>query len=440
MTWIDFLDDAWLERSAGLIRVWTEPRKLRREPLVAPEHPWEGNACYLYGSVLYDEQAGQWRMWYQTFTHGLPYGQRTGVCLAVSDDGLAWTKPRLGLFPGERWRDGNAVLVSNGIGDLFSPSVLLDPDAPPEQRFKMMYWDFGARARGGFAASSGDGVRWTKWSAEPVWESRRGDILENVLSVCLDPFASGYLAFHQSVAGQSYPRCAALRRSRDFASWSERELVLVPEGPPDAREFYGLSAFPWRGRLLGSLLLFDPAAQTIQPHLAWSRDGGSWSWRRDGPFIALGSPGDFDDHLILPVNTPARHGDETWFYYGAFDRGHDTLEKTGAIGAAALPADRYCGLRAQGRGQLTTALFEPRGWELLVDAQLESGSLQVEALQPDGEALAGYSASESTLRPGPQGLLRCAWRGAGSLPAAPCRLRLSLERGTLYGLELRDER
>jgi hypothetical protein len=241
------------------------------------------------------------------------------------------------------------------------------------------------------------------------------------------------------VAGESYPRCAALRRSRDFVSWSERELVLVPEGAAaGAKEFYGLSAFPWRGLLLGSLLLFDPTAQTIQPHLAWSRDGAAWSWRGDGPFIALGSPGDFDDHLILPANTPAGHGDETWFYYGAFNRGHDWLEKTGAIGAAALPAGRFCGLRAASRGELTTVVLEPCGRELLLDAHVETGGLRVEALRPDGGALAGYTAAESTLRPARRGLLRCGWRAAGALPASPCRLRVSLERATLYGLELRE--
>ena len=42
------------------------PGKKLEQPVVVPDRPWEGNRIYIYGTVHYDADAQQFRMWYLT--------------------------------------------------------------------------------------------------------------------------------------------------------------------------------------------------------------------------------------------------------------------------------------------------------------------------------------------------------------------------------------
>ncbi len=71
------------------------------------------------------------------------------VCYATSDDGLAWTKPNLGLFPFFETKETNIVLIGagddeqGGYGDRYCNSVLVDPrETDPARRYKMAYYDW----------------------------------------------------------------------------------------------------------------------------------------------------------------------------------------------------------------------------------------------------------------------------------------------------------
>ena len=61
-------------------------------PVVQPEYEWEFAGgrprVQLFGTVLWDGEAGLFKMWYTA--------PRAGTCYATSADGLHWTKPMLG--------------------------------------------------------------------------------------------------------------------------------------------------------------------------------------------------------------------------------------------------------------------------------------------------------------------------------------------------------
>ncbi len=90
------VEDRWkLQRRVGRVN------KFMRNPVIVQDKPWE-DAVGAYPSVLYDEQLGRYRMWYQCFNLS-NYFSKEGpsyyVGYAESEDAFNWTKPRLEGFP-----------------------------------------------------------------------------------------------------------------------------------------------------------------------------------------------------------------------------------------------------------------------------------------------------------------------------------------------------
>ena len=107
------------------------------------------------------------------------------LCLALSHDGIQWTKPNLGLVEEDGNKNNNILLRGQ---DLYGASVVMDEAAGGDsnERFKMVYWAAlgywdaaeqhgGHHMRGGmWTATSPDGIRWTH-STAPVLDAYDGD-------------------------------------------------------------------------------------------------------------------------------------------------------------------------------------------------------------------------------------------------------------------------
>ena len=68
------LDDALFESLDGLARIVNQPVKCHDNPVVTYDRPWEGNCVILWGSVLYDQDEKQFKMWYETYKKFPPAG------------------------------------------------------------------------------------------------------------------------------------------------------------------------------------------------------------------------------------------------------------------------------------------------------------------------------------------------------------------------------
>ena len=99
-----FLDYRGLALVRGFTRILEKPSKHPSNPVMRPEHPWEGVSLTLYGSVVKAPDR-PYQLWY---TMILP-PWRFYVGYAESEDGLSWRKPLLDLFPLE-WGKTNIVL------------------------------------------------------------------------------------------------------------------------------------------------------------------------------------------------------------------------------------------------------------------------------------------------------------------------------------------
>ena len=99
------IDDRLVEDTLLVRRSLGMPVLKSPEPVVEP-----GEAL---GSALRDKD-GQWRMWYNFFVARDPekdvVGCDTLLGLALSDDGIHWTKPSLGLVEEAGSKDNNIVI------------------------------------------------------------------------------------------------------------------------------------------------------------------------------------------------------------------------------------------------------------------------------------------------------------------------------------------
>ncbi|MBN1641056.1 MAG: hypothetical protein JXA09_07460 [Anaerolineae bacterium] len=329
--------------SEGLQPVLHRPQVLE-EPVLASGSDVDAAGASIYGSVIRD--GGVFRMWYQAWPRDWDGRDVVAVACAESDDGLTWRRPVYGLVEccGSR---------ANHLTDLpfHSPSVIVDPDAPPERRYlafgyadptKMDRYAQRVTRRGYYVAHSADGVHWLLDGDEPQWPSA------DVITAAWNPAAGcALVAFKNNlrVRGMS-------RRSFFTAEWAGGQATppvsaLIPEEQDDlvaqarglhSADYYGVGLMPLDGMTVGFLWNFRhqlPLGYSdahlfhyghtgrVDLSLVYQTErGGRWrhvpgrpDWlcAEDAPRWANGA--------LYTASSPIEVGDETWFYFtGSLDR------------------------------------------------------------------------------------------------------------------------
>lgn len=125
------VDDEHVLYRSGTKRQLHQLKRHKENPVITPTKPWETTIAY--SSIHRDENTGKYQLWYQT-------GSKEGVFLsyAISDDGINWVKPNLGLITYKGNKNNNLVMsVDNG------GSVIFDPhDSDPSRRYKSAFYDY----------------------------------------------------------------------------------------------------------------------------------------------------------------------------------------------------------------------------------------------------------------------------------------------------------
>ncbi len=161
-----FTDGCLIDKMNGVELRLHHP--VRREVALYFDAPWEGPWS---GYVTVFEDADGYRMYYR----GCNYGRdkREHTCVALSEDGIHWTRPKLGLFDFEGDRETNIVWVGQGA-HAFSPFIDTNPDCKPEERYKAVAPDTGsAMGAALYAFSSPDGFKSPRATSIPT-TSRSG--------------------------------------------------------------------------------------------------------------------------------------------------------------------------------------------------------------------------------------------------------------------------
>jgi hypothetical protein len=222
-----FVDDYLIDKLDNLSLRLHEP--ILRDVCFKFDLPWEGLHCG-YVTMIHDSghRNGQYRAYYRGGpTEGSDGDPSEALCVAFSDDGIHWMKPKLGLVEKKGSKDNNVIMT--GIQHLmhnFAPMVDSRPGVPTEERYKALA---GTMHSGGlFAFSSPDGLVWKKMSDKPVL-----GILEQYAysydsqNVSMwSPNENCYVAYFRVVM-PPFKRYIGRATSKDFLHWENIQTMEV---------------------------------------------------------------------------------------------------------------------------------------------------------------------------------------------------------------------
>ncbi len=413
-----FLDDLGIEKTQGILRNLHPASRSPNNPVLTADRQWE-HYCSQYGTVLFDEKAKLFRIWYLTIPRDrglrtLDVGQgriraphTTLVGYAESPDGLRWTKPNLGQFS----FDGNDQnnLLSLGIDNCEGLSVLYEPQDPdPTRCYKAIYWDHGSggyEERDGkpfskdgprdglYAATSADGIHWKRVSDGPVI-AKYCDTQQNLL---FDPRLKRYVAFSRFGMG----RVLARSESSDLVHWSEPARVLecdAEDGP--GAQIYGAAIDFYEGVYLAMLAIYHEGTDaTIDTQLATSRDGVHWTRVAERRvWLPLGDTESWEGGMVRAAPHVIRRGAELLVFYGGVHGAHNrpgysavVRKHRGAIGLAVAQRDRFVSLDSADEGWILTRPFQLPAGLLHLNLEATSGDCRIELCEADSQRVLARS-------------------------------------------------
>jgi hypothetical protein len=446
-----FLDDYLIDRLQGLSRRVEAPQRLPTPVLDSKTF----GTTQPYLTVLRDEEHPRFRIW---------YNRGAAVWHAESADGIHWANPRVAWDLAHSFGAG---LVDDG------PHA-----ADPARRFKLANWQAGRTREGKNGVDTGmyvgfspDGLRWAACDKNPVlssWPegypkvSRHG--VSDIVDVYYDPLRHRYAAavkLHALPedgyapgprAGKAFRRLVGMSTSADFLHWEKPWRIFTPDARDDGLlEFYGMGSMHRRGgltiglvRVLRDDLSCDPGGPKDgigYAVLATTRDGVRWQRYRE-PFLDRNPELASWDHAMTWVGGSLPVGDEVYFYYGGYARGHKVAPGTQRqLGLARMKKDRYVALTPdREEGTLWTKPFLVPGDRLTVNMRAPRGEVRGRLLDEAGEPLAALGAAEAKPLTGDVLAGGVRWpRSLGELRGKPVRLEFRVRQGQLFGFELGGE-
>ena len=200
--------------------------------------PWEG---LFAGYVTMIQDNGKFRAYYRGGpTDGKDGSTTEALCVAFSDDGIHWTKPKLGLVEKNGSKENNVIMTDiPHLMHNFAPMIDSRPGVPAEERYKALS---GTIHSGGlFAFSSPDGLVWKKMSDKPVL----GVLEQYTYSYdsqnvpMWSPSENCYVAYFRVVM-PPFKRYIGRATSTDFLHWENVQTMEVIHAgkPAPFEQFY----------------------------------------------------------------------------------------------------------------------------------------------------------------------------------------------------------
>ncbi|HNZ38551.1 MAG TPA: hypothetical protein PKN69_03375 [Candidatus Latescibacteria bacterium] len=405
-----FVDLNEVEERCNITRNFHTARKYGRHPVLKQDAPWEKHPG-MTASVIYDVEQKVFKAWYMAGFY--EPGSKHVQCFAVSDDGIHWNKPALGLHEALGSKENNIVIPSSYHDGMDHwESMLKDPlDSNPARRYKALGWssyDWDGPLSGIYTATSPDGLNW-EHTPEPVFRFHprpgRNDLgpVGDAQGLMIDTLKKRYVAFLRTGISRS------LSISEDFVRWTAPRPFL--QSLNEEETLYNNVGFVYGNQYLGFLTHFDRNAyhQTQTLQLLTSRDGETWMRPFADPLIPTSDVGEWDRFQILLTGAPPiAVGDQLFIYYRGTARRHNKVKgefepridsdqdrRTMSIGLATLRLDGFASIAASYDGGYITTRPMVLGGDLLsVNAVSDYGEVRVEILDEKGETIPGYSAQD----------------------------------------------
>lgn len=417
------------------------------------DEPWEG-AFVGYPTVLKDGET--YRMYYR----GWPAVNVPEVtCYAESQDGITWSKPKLGLVEWQGSKANNIILADESISHNFSPFVDTRPGVPADERLKAV----GGEAKTGLMAfASGDGIHWRKLQEGPIFRKGAFDS-QNVAfwSEAEQKYLLYFRVFTEGTADEKVwqPkgfRTVARTTSTNFLDWSEPERMTFGETAPEHLYTNQTQAYFRAPQIyIGLPMRFLPGRQVLDNNqaaalkvskgyatdcaetvLLTSRGGNAYdreflegflrpgtdlgNWASRAGIAALG---------IVPTG-PAEMSIYKQAHYA---------QPSAHMVRYALRLDGFASINAPFRGgEFTTRPFTFTGKNLEINFSTgASGSIRFELQDAAGKPIPGFTLEEAPETIGDQVDRIVRWKGdrdLASLSGQPVRLQAVMKDADLYSI------
>ncbi len=426
-----FLDAFVVEAQGGLTRAFHAAEKFAGNPVVKRDKPWEGVSAitgpYVYGTVFWEGE--KLRLWYEVHNKGTHTGY------AESLDGIAWTKPELGIIEFEGSKANNLVVsafqrAATG-GQCHNASVIRRPkETDPQKRYALYGFDNGAgHAR---VAFSPDGLH---WKFAPETEKKAMFSSSDVVNFFYDPYKARYVVTWKTRNRRG--RAAGVAWSDDGLTWTkpfDGPVFVADDLDPDATQIYGMPVFPYQGLYIGQPWMYnaryfkygdyatqrmyeaqEDSPRTMEVQLAWSWDLVNWTRppARE-QFIPRGAEGQWDDGMLCTARAPVVVGDKLYFYYGGCDGRHDDKRVNASIGLATLRLDGFCSMSAGAtEGWLITRREASREPVVTINAKTaKDGFVTAEILDRKNRVIPGFSRQDCVAFAGDSVRHELKWKSA----------------------------
>lgn len=444
-----FVDDYLVERLVDAELRMHHP--VPAETVFRFDQPWEGPYC---GYVTVIKDRDKYRMYYR----GLPEAGRDGssfecTCYAESNDGIAWIKPRLGLFDIFGNRENNVIL--HGVEPLshnFAPFLDNRPGVSPDERFKALA---GTSSSGLVAFVSPDGIRWRKMREEPV--ITRG-ALDSQNVAFWSESENAYLCYLRTWTETEFGGFRTISRctSPDFLNWSDLTEMSFGETPRE--HLYTNQTVPYFRAphlYIATAARFMPGRRVISDEVM-RQLGGSPQYAGDcsDTVLLTSRGGSTYDRTFMEAFIRPGIGVENWTSRsnyparGVVPTGPNEMsvyvqrnygQTSHSLQRFTLRTDGFASLHAgYGAGELVTKLLTFDGNRLVMNCSTSAaGGIRVEMLDADGRPIAGFSLADCDEIIGDEIERTVTWKGShdiGSLSKRPIALRLRLKDADVFSI------
>ena len=466
-----FADNYLIESLKDARQVMNPAQKLESNPVLWPEKPWEGD--YLGVSNVWFDHADQiFKMWYRPATHRA-YLDADGklaadapadddpitACLALSEDGIQWERPELGLVEYQGSKKNNLL-----PDDAFMPYFFEDMhEEDPSKRYKGLVRTGSTTTTMTFDLYySPDSLTWTPCEHNPVIDTApRVGRWGPTNFMGWDPIRLVYAVHMENCLHRRCPHAKRLigrAESPDMIHWSDPETILMPDeqDPPDT-EFYTMPVTVYAGLYVGLLWIFRTNDSTHHPELVFSRNGIHYERNYREPFIQRGGhKGMFDSSCVYNL-APLVHDDRIYTYYtGSNWRSYQTLLElgdrgVGAIGIATTPLDGFVAVEGGKRGysEMVTRAFGFSGRQLRLNLQAHLADdvlpneceVRVALLTPNHEPLSGFGFEDADPITTTNQAHVVSWQGKSDLSdlgGGPIKLHFYFKNAKLFAFQFVD--
>lgn len=433
-----FVDDYLIERMEDLELRLNHP--VRREVSLYFDEPWEGPWSG-YQTILCDDD-GMYRMYYR----GANYGRdpREHTCVALSKDGIGWTKPEMGLYEFEGNKKTNIVWVGPGA-HAFSPFIDKNPECKPEERYKAVGPVGSGKETVLMGFVSPDGYNWKRIGDEPLITDGHFDSHNLVF---WDKLRGEYVCYFRKFRDGFYPggvRDIKTCTSHNFIKWSEPQWLQYTGAPeeqlytnaigPYFRAPHIYLGFPKRyhrdRKDHGGDGLSDGVFMSSRDGLTFHR------WREGFMRPGLDKENWVDRNQLATWGMIETKPGEISLYYleHNYVASHNVMRAT-------IRTDGFVSVHAGGTpGTVTTKPLTFSGKELAINYSTSgAGGVRVELQDAAGKPVPGFALDDCPVRYGDDIEWAVRWNDGSdvsSLAGKPVRIKFEVDDADLYSIRFR---